>query len=126
MKKLFCSVVFALGIFVSLQAQMNVSLTNNTTIAWTFRVTEAGGNTLQLTAPAGGLPVTGNMQNAAFNFDYAAFEASNFCQPINGTITALGTGGNLVVCPAASWGRKLTYDLQTVNGILQLNVTIGN
>lgn len=90
MKKLFCSVFFAVGFFVAAHAQFTVQGVNNTTDTWDILAKDGFGNLLNFPAAPGPFGST-NPTLSSFSVKVAAINTNNGCA-VSGLISAPGSG----------------------------------
>lgn len=92
MKKLFCSILFAVGFFVAAHAQFTFQGGNNTVDPWQITATDGNGNVLNFPNVAPG-SVFGNtiLGSSAYPIIFTAVNLNNGCTT-NWKITGPGAG----------------------------------
>ena len=111
MKKLFCLALFAMGFFVSIEAQtLNYYLENSSsTDTWFFKMEDANGNQLNFATILPGGSVNSTLPGTfAFPLSWSA-EDSNGCGT-SGTITA-PVGPTYPTYPCSSPPSAMKYQL---------------
>lgn len=122
MKKLFLSILFAVGFFAISQAQtLFYNVDNNTSNAWSFKIGDANGNS-DYHAPFFGNK-TGNWGNFAFQLEFGGSSPLIGCNAYANLTSAPSSGFVSFICPVSNiWSYSLTYNA-TFN-LYFLNVSI--
>jgi hypothetical protein len=125
MKKLFCSVMFAMGVFVAMQAQsLSVQGVNNTT-DYSFNLKDANGDVINVVIPNGtfGGGATYAIGTVNFPIRWEATFIATGCS--TGQVIQMGpSSGNIPLCQLVG-GNSVQYNLQQVfGGNYVLNLTL--
>ncbi|MCC6725829.1 MAG: hypothetical protein IT258_15070 [Saprospiraceae bacterium] len=115
-KKVFCSLFFALGMFISANAQdLYVDVSNNTNGTWNVTVTDANNQSQTVSVTVGN---SANFTITNFDFPLTVTASLNGANcPLNATIQGAGSGGGSIFCSPDVDFARWEYDCsQTSSG----------